>query len=120
MAGKNISRKPKYRKHRMIILQATDVIYTTDGWSSSVFSQPQNHVYQLFLTLAHTKVEVDGLPLPAPQRHHQNRANKQAKKQCLEPPPSLYEDPIYSKQKIFLTNNPKLHNSQYSYIIIEN
>lgn len=105
----------------MIILQATDVIYTTDGWSSSVFSQPQNHVYQLFLTLAHTKVEVDGLPLPAPQRHHQNRANKQAKKNNAWNHLQAYtKTPFTSKQKIFLTNNPKLHNSQYSYIIIEN
>jgi hypothetical protein len=73
----------------MIILQATNVIYDTDGWSSSVFSQRQNHVCQLSVILRHTKEDVDGLPLPGPQKHHQNRANRQAKKQCLEPPPRL-------------------------------
>jgi hypothetical protein len=73
----------------IIILQAAKVIYNTDGWSSSVFSQRQNCVCQLTVTLRHTKEEVDGLPLPEPQKHHQNRANGQAKKQCLEPPPRL-------------------------------
>lgn len=106
MAGKNISRKPKYRKHRMIILQATDVIYTTDGWSSSVFSQPQNHVYQLFLTLAHTKVEVDGLPLPAPQRHHQNRANKQAKNNAWNHLQAYTKTPFTPNRKFSLQTTP--------------
>lgn len=67
----------------MIILQATDVIYATYGRSSSVFSQRQNRVCQLSLTLRHTKEEVDGLPLLRPQKHQWNWANRQAGKKKL-------------------------------------
>lgn len=60
---------------------------------------------QLLITIPHTEEEVDGLLLPGPQRQHWNRANRQAKKQCSEPPQT--KTPITPNRKFSLQTTPK-------------